>query len=71
MSSDMIITISRMLLPEEDFGSQLQHMLSFHTEYPFEISSKSEMQYEGLKLLLANTLGANLEVRSRFRLALQ
>ena len=53
----------RLLLPEDDFGTQLQHMTSFHTGYPFPMHINSSMQFNSSKLLLANTMNVNLEVR--------
>ena len=54
----------RLLLPEEDFGTQLQHMISFHTKYPFGMYLTSAMQFQALKLLLSNTMGVQLEVKT-------
>ena len=58
-----MLQIFRMILPEEDFGSQLQHMIPYQTNYPFKMALHSTMTFEGLKWLLFNTMGANLEVK--------
>ena len=51
-----------MLLPEDNFGNQLQHMISFQTAYPFDMQLDSSMQLEGLKLLFSNIMDVNIEV---------
>ena len=51
-----------MVLPEDDFGTQLQHMIAFQTDYPFNMSLLSSMTLDGLKLLLSNTMGIELRV---------
>ena len=57
--STNVLNFLRMLLPEENFGTQFQHMMPFDTEF---IKVNPGIHWDGIQTLYKNVFGSEIQV---------